>query len=53
MKGNFEILRLVEISRLYYEEGLTQAEIAEKSQNISTCCQQASCRGQDPRHREN
>ena len=34
MKGKFEILRLVEISRLYYEEGLTQAEIAEKL-NIS------------------
>ena len=30
MKGNFEILRLVDISRLYYEEGLTQAEIAKK-----------------------
>ena len=28
MKGKSEILRLVEISRLYYEEGLTQAEIA-------------------------
>ena len=34
MKGKFEILRLVEISRLYYEEGLTQAEIAKKL-NIS------------------
>jgi DNA-binding transcriptional regulator LsrR (DeoR family) len=30
MKGRSEILRLVEISRLYYEEGLTQAEIAKK-----------------------
>ncbi len=30
MKGKSEILRLVEISRLYYEEGLTQAEIAKK-----------------------
>jgi deoxyribonucleoside regulator len=34
MKGKFEILRLVEISRLYYETGLTQAEIAKKY-NIS------------------
>ena len=30
MKGKSEILRLVEISRFYYEEGLTQAEIAKK-----------------------
>jgi len=30
MRGKSEILRLVEISRLYYEEGLTQAEIAKK-----------------------
>jgi deoxyribonucleoside regulator len=34
MKGKVEILRLVEISRLYYEDGLTQAEIAKKF-NIS------------------
>ena len=30
MRDNAEILRLVEISRLYYEDGLTQAEIAKK-----------------------
>lgn len=30
MRGKPEILRLVEISRLYYEDGLTQAEIAKK-----------------------
>lgn len=30
MKRKSEILRLVEISRLYYEEGLTQAEIAKE-----------------------
>lgn len=34
MKDNAEILRLVEISRLYYEDGLTQAGIA-KNLNIS------------------
>lgn len=30
MKDKSEILRLVEISRLYYEDGLTQAEIAKR-----------------------
>lgn len=30
MKENFDILRIVEISRLYYENHLTQAEIAKK-----------------------
>ena len=30
MKGKIKILKLVEISRLYYEDGLTQAEIAKK-----------------------